>query len=88
MMGARQDDAELIRRIGEALYGSRWQTDIARKLGVSNRAVRYWLAGQDKPSAAIWLALYGLAAKRSDQLSNVMVEISRRYINDPVEQAR
>ena len=30
----------------EVLYGPRWQTDLARGLGVSARLVRYWASGQ------------------------------------------
>ena len=30
----------------EVLYGTRWQTDLARGLGVSARLVRYWASGQ------------------------------------------
>lgn len=35
---------ELLRLVGEALYGDRWQAPIAVDLGVSDRAVRYWLS--------------------------------------------
>jgi DNA-binding transcriptional regulator YiaG len=34
-----------LRRYGEALYGPRWQSELARALDVSGRTVRYWLAG-------------------------------------------
>ena len=33
---------DLLRLVGEALYGERWQAPIAADLGVSDRAVRYW----------------------------------------------
>jgi len=35
---------DLLRLVGEALYGERWQSPIANDLGVSDRAVRYWLS--------------------------------------------
>lgn len=35
---------ELLRSVGEALYGERWQAPIAADLGVSDRAVRYWIS--------------------------------------------
>jgi len=35
---------ELLRLVGEALYGERWQAPIAADLGVSDRAVRYWIS--------------------------------------------
>lgn len=34
-----------LRAAGEALYGARWQTALARELGVADRTVRRWLAG-------------------------------------------
>lgn len=43
----------LLSECGEALYGSRWQTDLARDLGVSDRTVRRWAAGtQEMPQSA------------------------------------
>jgi hypothetical protein len=35
-----------LRKIGEGLYGKRWQTALARTLPVSSRSVRYWLSGK------------------------------------------
>jgi hypothetical protein len=35
-----------LRRIGERLYGPRWQTKLARALPVSTRIIRYWLSGK------------------------------------------
>ena len=35
-----------LRKIGESLYGTRWQTKLARALPVSARTVRYWLSGK------------------------------------------
>lgn len=36
---------DLLREAGEALYGARWQSDLARALGVTDRTMRRWLAG-------------------------------------------
>jgi DNA-binding transcriptional regulator YiaG len=30
---------------GQSLYGAQWQTALARRLGVDDRTVRRWLAG-------------------------------------------
>ena len=35
----------ILRAVGEALYGPRWQADLARDLGVADRTMRRWLAG-------------------------------------------
>jgi hypothetical protein len=35
-----------LRKIGEKLYGKKWQTALADALPVSPRSVRYWLSGK------------------------------------------
>ena len=37
--------------IGRALYGERWQSDLARALGLNARSVRRWAAGAHIPEA-------------------------------------
>ncbi|MFO1189261.1 MAG: hypothetical protein U1E97_06660 [Alphaproteobacteria bacterium] len=32
-------------RLGTALFGPRWQSSLARAIGVSDRTVRHWVAG-------------------------------------------
>lgn len=34
--------ADLLRRVGEALYGPRWKSDMARALGVTYRTLQRW----------------------------------------------
>ena len=46
--------AELLRRIGESLYGSRWQTDLSNAISVSDRSMRRWLSGQDQIPEGVW----------------------------------
>lgn len=39
-----------LRAAGEALYGDRWQSAIAADLGLADRTIRRWLAGdRDMP---------------------------------------
>lgn len=42
----------LLAQIGNALYGPRWQSELARALGVSDRTVRRWAAGAEVPVGA------------------------------------
>lgn len=38
---------ELLKKIGETLYGSQWQGDLAKALGLKDsRSVRYWVSGE------------------------------------------
>lgn len=63
------DDAPdtTLARIGEALFGSQWQTDLARALGVSSRQVRRWAKGRPIPTGA-QDDLRGLMAERREML--------------------
>jgi predicted transcriptional regulator len=39
----------LLAEVGLALYGPQWQSALARDLGVSDRTIRRWAAGQEHP---------------------------------------
>ncbi|ARJ66118.1 hypothetical protein WV31_10810 [Magnetospirillum sp. ME-1] len=39
----RPDD---LSRVARAIYGDRWQRDLARGLRIAERTVRYWAAGE------------------------------------------
>jgi hypothetical protein len=36
---------QMLRRVGESLYGDRWQTALAGDLQVNERTMRYWVSG-------------------------------------------
>lgn len=44
----------LLRDVGEALYGSQWQTGLARDLGVAERTVRRWKTGKSRMPEGLW----------------------------------
>jgi hypothetical protein len=60
----------LITETGCALYGDRWQTDMARDLGVSDRTVRRWAAGTECPRPGVYEDLLRLCLERAAQLSD------------------
>lgn len=63
--------SRLLVECGEALYGSRWQTDLAADLGVSDRTVRRWAAGtQDVPRGA-YTDLLRLTQERAGLLDSL-----------------
>lgn len=39
--------------LGEALFGPRWQSQLAREFGVTGRTVRRWLVAGDVPSDSV-----------------------------------
>lgn len=54
---------EELRELGEKLYGSKWQTPLAREVYVTTRSVRYWLAGKHEIKPLIAEKIRGLAAE-------------------------
>lgn len=61
----------LLAETGEALYGPRWQAELARALDVSDRTVRRWAAGtQDLPRGA-YTDLLRLTQERARQLDSL-----------------
>lgn len=46
--------AALLRRIGEQLYGPRWQTDLSNAIGVNDRSMRRWVSGEDRIPEGVW----------------------------------
>jgi predicted transcriptional regulator len=56
---------KLLIEVGEALYGPRWQSEIARALGVSDRTVRRWVQGQNAVPKGVYADLNTLVQDRS-----------------------
>jgi len=40
---------DLLERVGRALYGQQWQSALAADLGISDRTMRRWKAGDTIP---------------------------------------
>lgn len=54
--------------IGEALFRSRWQTDLASEIGVSDRTMRRWVASPDSIPEGVWADIRDLCARRGKTL--------------------
>lgn len=67
--------SKLLRDAGEALYGQRWQTDIARDLGVNDRTIRRWLSGADDLPNGVALDLLRLCMERAQALDDMVVRL-------------
>jgi hypothetical protein len=59
----------LLHRCGAALYGERWQSPLARDLGVAIRTVQRWEAGDRAVPSGIWPELYRLLGARADEIA-------------------
>lgn len=57
--------SRLLVEAGEALYGPRWQAELARDLGVADRTVRRWVAGTSEVPAGLYLDLLRLTQERA-----------------------
>lgn len=64
--------AELLRKVGEALYGPRWQSELARDLEMSDRHVRRLAAGSAELTAGMRIDLMRLCAERAAELDDLV----------------
>jgi hypothetical protein len=67
--------AEMLARVGTALYGPKWQTDLAADLGVNDRTMRYWATGQRAIPDRIASELLALVTARGAELAAVAAEL-------------
>lgn len=61
------------RKIGESLYGVRWQTDMAKALGLKDaRRIRQWLSSDRPIPFGIWQDLAALLKSKQVQISDIL----------------
>ena len=72
--------AEELRRIGEKLFGERWQTSLANEIGCNVRQIRQWLAGERPMQPHHWWPIFGAVylCRRAldDELQHIMETVS------------
>lgn len=68
----------LFRRTGEALFGPRWQSDMARELGVSDRTIRDWLSGAADVPRGVYGDLFRLVVERAANLDDLEQQLKER----------
>jgi len=69
-------ELDLLERIGQALYGDRWQRQLARALGVSDRTVRRWVIHEsDIPWSFLNEKLPALFKARMENLAAIAKEL-------------
>jgi hypothetical protein len=78
---------ELMRAVGEALFGPRWITDLGDHLGVNRRTIARWLAGEFEPQPGVWSDLREVLRERStvqrQLIGAIDQELARRELNEP-----
>lgn len=65
-----QEAIHVIEIIGKTMFGSRWQTEVARVLKVDSRTVRRWASGE----APIPLARFQELAQECDRRASILTD--------------
>lgn len=74
---AKNYGADELAAAGSALYGDRWQTDLARDLGLSDgRRIRQWLAGERPIPPGVWSDIAGLLRHRQMSIQSVLNDLT------------
>ena len=66
-----------LRAIGGALFGPRWQRELARALSISERLMRMWLAGDRRLPANLVDRLDVITINRITELVAIRRELQR-----------
>jgi hypothetical protein len=62
----------LLKDTGEALFGPRWQTDLAKALDVTDRTIRGWASGERDMPTGVATDLWRLCEERSAVLDGLI----------------
>lgn len=63
--------SRLLHECGEALYGPRWQSELARDLDVSIRTMQRWAAGTTDVPVGLYVDLLRLTQERAAVLDEL-----------------
>lgn len=75
----KDDSRALLISAGQLLFGERWQTELARALGLlDGRRIRQWLSGDRPIPVGIWDDLSGLLNDRSSEIALIAKHIQDR----------
>lgn len=76
MIDARDKAHDLLTQCGEALWGARWQSDLAEAVCVSDRTVRRWVAGERIPPG-VFVDLMRIMQERAQLLDDLTQEVKQ-----------
>lgn len=68
---------DLLTKAGEALYGPRWQSELARDLDVDDRTMRRWVAGDSPVPSGVAVDLLRLLTERASDIDDLIPKIKR-----------
>lgn len=76
MIDARDKAHDLLTQCGEALWGARWQSDLAEAISVSDRTVRRWVAGERIPPG-VFVDLMRIMQERAQLLDDLTQKVKQ-----------
>lgn len=74
--------SRLLQEVGEAMYGPQWQSALARDLGMSDRHMRYLVAGVKPVRPGLYLDLLRLTQERAMALDALSERLRREAAPD------
>ena len=74
---------EMLRQAGEALYGERWQSELSRAVGVSDRTMRRWVSDPYEIPGGVWNDIQQLLLARGIEIERLRNEIIRAIPEAP-----
>jgi hypothetical protein len=77
------DHREMLRQAGEALYGERWQSELSRAIGVSDRTMRRWISDPYEIPGGVWNDIQQLLLERVVAIDRLRNEIVRAIPDAP-----
>jgi hypothetical protein len=63
-----KERADLLEQVGREMFGSSWQTDLAIKIGVAPRTVRFWRRCERPISDVSWQKIAGEVGRTQQKL--------------------
>lgn len=75
-------DINLLKTVGEALYGRQWQAPLSRDLGVSDRTVRNWAADVGQPDD-LSDRLLPILRQRGESVIHLITTLENRSAGEP-----
>jgi hypothetical protein len=70
-------DANLLARIGAALYGERWKKPLAARLNVNERKMRRWSKGEEDVPLSVMHELHAIVTTEHETLCDAAADMTQ-----------
>lgn len=82
------NDINLLKLVGEQLFGPQWMTSLANATHVSDRSMRRWANGTDLIPRGVFLDLAHLVEERLKSLPEIYEQLYQRTLVVPPDEGR